>query len=208
MAGEDPWPMTHRERERVADLLAGIAPEQWDQPSLCAGWRVRDVAAHLIATAETTPGSFIGGFVSSGFKFHDFSRKNLARWSGLGPDEMVAAMRASAGRTTKPPGPPAVPLTEAVVHGHDIAQPLGLPLDTGPDALLASLDFYKGTQPLIGGKKRSAGLHWQATDVDWTYGSGPAVSGPAAAILLALSGRRDGLNGLEGDGVAELSSRM
>ena len=208
MADDDLWPMTHRERERAADMLAGIAPEQWDQPSLCAGWRVRDVAAHMIATAATTPVSFIGGFVSSGFKFHDFSRKNLARWSDLKPDELVAAMRASARRTSKPPGPPAVPLTEAVVHGQDIARPLGLTLGTGPDALVASLDFYKSTQPLIGGKKRSAGLHWQATDVDCTCGSGPAVSGPAVAILLALSGRRDGLHGLEGDGVAQLAGRM
>jgi uncharacterized protein (TIGR03083 family) len=85
MAGENLWPMTRRQRERVADMLAGITPERCNQPSLCAGCRVRDVAAHLIATAETTPGSFIGGFVSSGFKFHDFSKRNLARWPDLRP---------------------------------------------------------------------------------------------------------------------------
>jgi hypothetical protein len=81
-------------------------------------------------------------------------------------------------------------------------------MDRATEALVASLDFYKGAQPLVGAKKRAEGLHLVATDVDWEHGSGPTVSGPAIALLLAMSGRRAGLEDLTGDGVGAMTARM
>jgi hypothetical protein len=81
-------------------------------------------------------------------------------------------------------------------------------MDRAPEALVASLDFYKGAQPLVGAKKRSEGLHLVATDLGWKHGSGPTASGPAIALLLAMSGRRAGLDDLTGDGVSTMTARM
>jgi uncharacterized protein (TIGR03083 family) len=208
MASSELWPLVHRERERFADLLATLSPDDWAHPSLAAGWSVKDVAAHCIATAHTTPGSFLAGFLGSGFNFAKFGEKNIRRYGAGSPAELLAETRASAGRTSAPPGPPQVPISEIVVHSEDVARPLGRTLDRAPEALVATLDFYKGAQPLVGAKKRSEGLHLVATDVGWEHGSGPTVSGPAIALLLAMSGRRAGLDDLTGDGVATLTSRM
>lgn len=208
MSSPDLWPLTHAERERFADLLATLTPEQWSAPSVATGWSVRDVVAHCISTAHTTPASFITGFVGAGFNFGKFAEKNIAKFSSRSPDELVAETRASARRTSAPPGPPQVPLSEIVVHSEDVARPLGRSLDRAPEALVASLGFYQGAQPLIGGKKRAEGLHLAASDVDWEHGSGPTVSGPAISLLMALSGRRAGLAELTGNGMDTLVSRM
>jgi uncharacterized protein (TIGR03083 family) len=41
------WQAIDAERNGLADLLDDLGPAEWETPSLCAGWRVRDVAAHL-----------------------------------------------------------------------------------------------------------------------------------------------------------------
>ncbi|RMB61298.1 maleylpyruvate isomerase N-terminal domain-containing protein [Tessaracoccus antarcticus] len=33
-------------RRRLVGLLTNLAPADWDVPSLCHGWRVREVVAH------------------------------------------------------------------------------------------------------------------------------------------------------------------
>jgi uncharacterized protein (TIGR03083 family) len=48
--GLDPdraWAAIDEQRLRVVDLLRRLTDDQWRQPSLCQGWTVRDVAAHL-----------------------------------------------------------------------------------------------------------------------------------------------------------------
>jgi uncharacterized protein (TIGR03083 family) len=202
------WPLVRAERERFADLLEQLTPEQWQQPSLCSGWTVRDVAAHCVSTAHTTPGSFFAGLVGSGFQFHKLSAKRIEQYGAGGPAAIVAATRESAGRTTGPPGPPQTPLSEIVMHSADVATPLGLNHQHAPEALTATLDFYKRAQLLIGAKRRSEGLHLVASDVGWEHGTGPTVSGPAISLLQAMSGRRAGLPTLTGDGVPTLTARM
>ena len=208
MTSTDLWPLVHQERLRFADLLATLTPDDWANPSLAAGWTVKDVAAHCVATAHTTPVSFVTQFAGAAFNFSKFNENNIRRYGAGTADELVAETRASAGRRSAPPGPPQVPISEIVVHSEDVARPLGRTVGRAPEALVASLDFYKGAQPLVGAKKRSEGLHLVATDVDWEHGSGPTVSGPAIALLLAMSGRRAGLDDLTGDGVSAMTARM
>ena len=207
MTSTDLWPLVQQERLRFADLLATLSPDDWANPSLAAGWTVKDVAAHCIATAHTTPVSFVTRFAGAGFNFTKFNENNVRRYAAT-PDALVAETRASAGRTSAPPGPPQVPISEIVVHSEDVARPLGRTMDRAAEALVASLDFYKGAQPLVGAKKRSEGLHLVATDVGWEHGSGPTVSGPAIALLLAMSGRPAGLDDLTGDGLGTMTARM
>ncbi len=155
-----------------------------------------------------TAPAFILGLAGVGFRFHALSEKNIRKYGAGTPAELVERTRASAGRSTAPPGPPEVPLSEIVVHSEDVARALGRTLDRSPQALVACLDFYVRAQPLIGGRQRAEGLHLVATDVGWEHGSGPTVSGPAIGLLLALSGRRAGLPDLGGDGMSVLSARL
>jgi uncharacterized protein (TIGR03083 family) len=99
-------------------------------------------------------------------------------------------------------------LGEAILHGEDIRRPLGIAHSYPPEAVTRVADFYKGSNLLLGSKKRIAGLTLRATDVDWSIGTGPEVSGPAMSLLLAMTGRRAGLDGLSGPGLATLQSRM
>ena len=65
----------------------------------------------------------------------------------------------------------------------------------------------KAQGPVLGNKKRVAGLKLAATDIDWTFGDGPEVRGTGEALLLAICGRKAALDDLEGEGVATLRSR-
>ncbi len=207
-AAADLWPLTHREREGFADLLSALRPDEWSTASLVAGWTVKDVVGHCLATAHMTPAAFVLGMASTGFRFNALSEKNIRKYGAGSPAELVARTRESAGRSTAPPGPPQVPLSEVVVHSEDVARALGRTVDRAPEALVASLDFYVRAQPLIGGRERAEGLRLVATDVGWEHGAGPTVSGPAIALLLALSGRPAGLADLGGDGSSQLIARM
>jgi uncharacterized protein (TIGR03083 family) len=208
MADTPTWAAIHEQRTALAHFLDGLSPAQWDTPSLCDGWRVREVVAHLISTAHITPMKFVSGFVGSGFRFEAFSAKGIARYAGQTPEQLVADVRATATLTGGPPGPALTPLGEIVLHGEDLSRPLGV-RRTYPEAtLIAVADFYKGTQVLIGAKKRVAGLRLEATDADWRTGEGPEVRGPATSLLLAMAGRRAGLDDLTGDGMDVLSSRL
>lgn len=208
MADPAVWTMIHEQRAATGDALEGLTPAQWDEASLCEAWRVRDVVAHLIVTARMTPGAFFGGFLTSGFRFHAFSAKNVAGYADKRPAQLLAEYRNSAKLSTGPPGPALIPLGEIVTHSEDIRRPLGLP-HTYPDEVLVTVaDFYKHTQPLIGGKKRVAGLHLRATDLSWETGSGPEVSGPAASLILAMAGREAACSDLTGEGISTLRARM
>ncbi len=208
MADAALWAKIHDQRRDVADFLAELQPQQWDAESLCAGWRVRDVVAHMIATARTTQGRFFRDFAGAGFRFNAFAAKNVARYAGMSPEELVAEVRNTAGLTGAPPGPAQTPLSEVVLHSLDISRALGVKREIPADVLVTVADFYKNTQVLIGAKKRIAGLRLRATDVDWQTGDGPEVAGPAGSLLLAMAGRRQAVEDLTGPGVEQLSARM
>lgn len=96
---------------------------------------------------------------------------------------------------------------ETVAHGEDIAYPTSTTIAHSEEALVAAADSAKGTQPLLGAKKRVAGLRLVADDVAWSTGDGPEVRGPLRTLILAMVGRPPVLDDLRGDGVAELRAR-
>jgi hypothetical protein len=57
-------------------------------------------------------------------------------------------------------------------------------------------------------KKNAAGIRAVATDLDWQHGDGPEIRGPGEALLLALAGRADALDELDGPGLAALEPRV
>jgi uncharacterized protein (TIGR03083 family) len=202
------WNMIHAERAAVADQMETLSPEQWAAPSLCAGWNVHLLAAHILAGAEQTHAAFMRRFAGSGFRFNTMIDRDARRLGEVAPAEIIARLRARTTTTNRPPAPAMAMLGEAVVHGADLRRSVGLPGATASDAAVACLDMYKSASFPVGGKKRIRGLRLAATDAQWTYGDGPEVSGPTTSLLLAMTGRRAGLDGLTGDGVQTLRDRL
>jgi uncharacterized protein (TIGR03083 family) len=202
------WKLIHRERSAVADTLAGLTAEQWEQPSLCGGWSVRQTAAHIVTGAEQTTSRFLGHMVANGFRFNKMMDRDAKRVAEQPPDEIIARLRARLTTTNRPPAPVVTMLGEVVVHSDDIRRPLGLPSDVSPEALVACLEMYKDTSFPVGTKKRIGGLRLVATDVDWSHGSGPEVTGAAMPLMMAMTGRVAGIDGLAGEGLSTLRRRM
>ena len=204
---DDTWDMIHAERRALAADLAELTPEEWATPSLCPGWTVHDVLAHLVSTAKLTPPAFFAGLIGSGFNFERFTAKRITAEGAGGPVATLEAFRAVETSTAAPPGPKTSWLGEVLVHGEDIRRPLGIPHEYPVAAVTAVTDFYASSNVLIGGKRRVGGLTLEATDTAWSHGSGPTVAGPARALMLATTGRKAALDELSGPGVETLRSR-
>ncbi len=204
----DVWTMISGERQSLADAMDGLSLAEWDKPSLCVTWSVREVLAHLTASALMTPGKFFKKFASSGFNFDKMTERDVASLVNLNSDgELLAVFKSRISTTNGPPGPKMAMLGEAVVHSEDIFRALGAYHEHPTEHLLAVADFYKGSSLIVGAKKRIAGLSLSATDADWKTGEGPQVSGPLIALIMAMTGRSKPLEDLSGDGVASLRGR-
>jgi len=201
------WHLIKTERLATADALATLSETEWDAPSLCDGWRNRDTLAHVVATAELTTGGFVGGLVRNGMSFNKMVAGDIRRVGADEPAQLISRLRAAAPGPNHPPGPVAAMLMEIVVHGEDIAFALDKTIDHSTEGLLGAADFAKNAQPLVGCRKRIAGLSLHATDVEWSTGTGPEIRGPLVALLLAMSGRKAALDALTGEGVAILRGR-
>ncbi|HEV7147019.1 MAG TPA: maleylpyruvate isomerase family mycothiol-dependent enzyme [Pedococcus sp.] len=203
----DLWQLVAAERGAFADDLAGLTEEQWNTPSLCPGWSVRDIVAHMTAAASTGPGAFLVQFATAGFNFDKYANAGLARQLGGSPTQTLAAFRAVQNSRTSPPGPKPTWVGEVVVHSEDARRPLGIRHTYNPEALQIAADFYQGSNTLIGAKNRIAGLSLKATDQEWTHGTGPLVEGPMLSLVLAMTGRGRHVDDLTGPGVEALRGR-
>ena len=197
------------ERHRVADLVADLTDEQWATPSLCAAWTVRDVLAHLTVTTSTTVPRLLPAAVRARGSF-DRMAVDLAaaRAAAYTPAELVAQLRESAGSARRMPGStPVDPLMDLVVHGQDVARPLGRRHVTPPDVVAACL-AYVAANRFMGGPQRLAGVQLVSTDTGWIHGDGAELRGPDVDLLLVAAGRRAGLDALRGPGAAVVAARL
>lgn len=196
------------ERRDLADLLETLTPAQWDAPSLCEGWTVRDVAAHVVSYEELSAGQVAGRFVKARLRFGRANALGVQEYAARGPEAIIALLRAHAvprGITAGFGG--RIGLTDATIHHQDIRRPLGLPREIPDERLRAVLDFLPRARVLPSpGNMR--GLHLVATDLGWSRGNGPEVSGPAEALIMALAGRAVALPELSGAGVKRLAMRL
>lgn len=204
MAG-DVWALVHAERAALIEDLTHLKDAQWDEPSLCDGWTVHDVVAHLVDSARTTRTGFVVGMLRARFDFDRQNAHGVRRERGATPGETLERLRQVAPRRSAPPAPLDTRLVEEVVHGEDIRRPLGLTHTYPQEAVVRALRLQTRTSASFGGAKElTARVRLTASDADLSLGSGPEVTGPALSLLLAVSGRPTALDDLAGPGVATL----
>lgn len=203
----DVWTMVEGERRALADLAESLTDEQWDAPSLCEGWRVRDVVGHVNAVAKISFPGLIVGVVRNGLNADRYLADDGRRQGARPRAELIADLRANASSRALPPTiKPDDLFSDVLVHEQDIRRALGLRHQVDPGKVRFALDREKGNK-MLGVAKRVAGLRLVASDFDWSHGEGPEVCGPGEAILVAILGRRAALADLTGPGVETLASR-
>jgi uncharacterized protein (TIGR03083 family) len=206
----DAWQMTDSERAAFADLADALTPAQWDQPSLCDGWKVRDVVAHVADGADLKMGKMLLTAVKYGFRMNVMNQREAQKAGAKSTDALCKELRATVG-VHKAPGPmaPEDMLLETIVHEQDVRRPLGIarayPVDEMQVALERATVQGNAFLPI---KKRIADVKLTATDVDWEHGEGLEVSGPGEALLMAMAGRPVALAELSGPGLDTLTQRI
>ena len=204
------WALIETERLTLADLLDGLTPEQWEAPSLCKEWRVRDVAAHVAMTPAGAPRPWTMVKALARNRGHLWAAgRDVAVAYAVRPTEQITSdLRRDAASRTKPVFVAADNiLVDLLVHGQDIAVPLGLnrevPALAGNIALrriwTMGWPFYA--------RRRLHGFALQAEDCDWSAGDGPAVRGTSAQLLLLMTNRTAALDQLRGPGVEVIKRR-
>ncbi|RSM75589.1 hypothetical protein DL991_26135 [Amycolatopsis sp. WAC 01375] len=202
------WPLIHAERAALANDLAELGEERWATPSLCAGLTVREVLAHLTSGASLTPLRWLAGVIRCRWDFDKQVAMRLAEHLGEDGAETLERFRRVVDSTTKPPLPKLAMLGEAIVHAEDIRRPLGIRRDYPITVLTALAGYYQGADLVVMAKGRIGGLRLRATDGPFAVGSGPLVSGPTLALIMAMTGRAAYLAELHGDGVPILRRRI
>lgn len=196
------------ERRDLADYLDTLTDEEWLTPSLCPGWTVRDVVGHLPSYDELSWFSLLTMLARSRFSLDRCNQALVEQSRKLSTDQLVAKLRQHAvphGITTMFGN--AIALTDGVIHHQDIRRALGHQRTVPGERLVAALNFTPEAR-VLPSPANLRDLRFVATDVDWTHGTGPEVSGPGEALLLALAGRPQALSELSGPGLATLTDRV
>ncbi|RBY94673.1 DinB family protein [Blastococcus sp. TBT05-19] len=201
-------PLARAEREDLREVLVGLSREQWQAPSLCDGWSVKDVVTHMLSYEELGPRQLAERFVRGRLSFDRVNDLRLRECSSRTAPELIQLLDAHltpSGLTAGMGG--AIGLTDGMIHQQDIRRPLGLPRTIPAERLVPALRTALFAPTLLG-VLRVRGVRLVATDIDWSFGRGPEVRGTAEALLMAIAGRRGIAAELAGPGQERLSRRL
>ena len=184
--------MIAAERTELAELLAGLPAPRWDEPTLCAGWRVREVVAHVTMPFRYGRGRFALELAKSGGRFNPMADRCARRDAGvMSPGELAEALRSNANHPWQPPGGGYEgALTHDVIHGLDITEALRLGRGVPLDRLRVVLPNLVTPKALGFFGVDLSGVELRAADTGWTFGSGRPVTGTAQDLALFLCGRK------------------
>jgi uncharacterized protein (TIGR03083 family) len=197
------------QRRELAALLGDLPPEAWDHPSLCAGWRVRDVVAHVTMPFRYPARRFLTEMIKARGNFDRMADQCARRDGQAPPSELLAMLRQNERNPWKPPGGGlAAALTHDVIHGQDITVALDLDhLHPVPEERLRIV-LHTITTPksLKHFGLDLTGIELRASDIDWSFGSGAPLSGPAQDLALALCARKLPAGRLQGTPAARFTA--
>jgi uncharacterized protein (TIGR03083 family) len=205
--GTGGWPLVHAERAALAADLARLTDQRWATRSLCDRFTVREVLAHLTAGASLNPVRWLAGVIRCRFDFDRQVAMRLAEHLGATPEDTLTRFRQVITSTAKAPVPVEAVLGETVVHGEDIRRPLGIHRAYPVDTVTRVAEYYRGSDLVVPARRRIRGLRLAATDGPFATGAGPLVSGGTVALVMAMTGRAQYCDELDGDGVAVLRGR-
>lgn len=208
MNREEIWKAIHSERAALAADLTDLTGDQWATPSLCESWTVEQAVAHLTAGALETRWRWIRSVLRAHFDFDEHNRRRLGGHLGNTPDATLDNFRSAMSSTTAASGHHWAWLGEIIVHGEDIRRPLGIAPPTPPGFAGEVARHFVVKNFTVQSKTHVAGLRLRATDSGFEHGEGLEVAGPTLSLLMAVSGRRQHLDDLEGDGVARLAAAL
>jgi uncharacterized protein (TIGR03083 family) len=179
------------ERGELATLLQGLPAELWDAPTLCAGWRPREVLAHMTMAFRMSMPAFARGMLAARGNFNRMADRQARRDAAeLSPEQLVQCLHDNVRHGWKPPGGGYVgALAHDVTHGLDITVGLDLGRRVPIDRLRIVLEGLTPKQLRYFGANID-GVELRANDLDWSIGAGSPVTGPAQDLLLVLSGRK------------------
>ncbi len=198
--------MARAERADLADFLATCTPQDWARPSLCAGWTVKDVVAHVVSYEELGPLGLLRRFAKGAIV--RANQVGVDEFAALSPQELLEFLR----RHLQPRGLTAgfggmIALVDGTIHHQDIRRSLGRPRSIPSDRLERVLGLVPGN-PRLGAGRRIRGLRLRADDLDWAHGHGPEVTGSGEALLMAMAGRPAATADLDGPGLPTLARRI
>jgi uncharacterized protein (TIGR03083 family) len=191
-----------RLRHQFANRIVDLDETAWDKPSWCSGWQVRDVLAHLVRDAESTPWSLMSDLLRGGFRPDYSVNKAAKRLRGVQVPELADRLRRAAeerlgsGGSSKPFG-----MGDVVVHTADAFRPLGEDVDVAPDVAASVLDAYWDRARMVVHAAPHRGHRLVATDLAWCRGSGTEIRGRTIDLVLFVANRRQVLTLLEGSGL-------
>ena len=200
--------MARDEREGFASFLDGLTSRQWNSPTLCELWTVREVAIHTVSYDELTTAGLVGRFLKGRLNTDRINAIGVADYSDRSPQQITVLIRSYAqphGLTGGFGGK--IALTDGMIHQQDIRRSIGLPRTIDPERLRTALNFARFA-PTIRGAWRARGVRLVASDLDWSHGRGPEVRGPGEALLMAMAGRRAALDDVDGLGKAKLAQHI
>ena len=183
--------MIAAQRAELAEVLAGLPGPSWDEPTLCAGWRVREVVAHITMPFRYSRGRFALELAKSRGRFNEMADRAARRdAAAMSPAELAGAVSSNAGHPWKPPGGGfAGALAHDLIHGLDIMVPLGLAKPIPEERLRLVLPGSLADRSVKFFGVDLDGIELRAQDMDWSLGSGTPLTGAAADLLLVLCGR-------------------
>ncbi len=204
----DVWAVIAEERLSLIDTFEGLTGDQWDVPSLCGHWTVRQVLGHLVIATDPPRGRFAVE-VAKAFGRFDTANDRLALEQAERPTaDLIADLRARVSKRFTPPGlGPGAPLHDILLHSLDVRIPLGLPTERPAEHYELALEIVFsaiGTRTLV--PKRRPRLRWTATDHSWSHGEGDEVQGGMADLALAASGRGARVDAITGPGQPALAA--
>lgn len=202
------WEIAAKARSDFADMIEGLSAEQLASSSLCEQWTAQDVAGHVVSFIEMSLPTMMFSMLKGGFNVDKAWTANAKKYGDRPIGQVAETIRSNASKPSAMKSfPGGLTTVDVAVHTQDVRRPLGLEGSLDPEVAKAALEFCTShaKRKMMVPPDQIAGLRLEATDIDWSWGDGDLVSGPAEAILMGIN-RRNVAADLTGEGVAKLPS--